>query len=400
MKYSLDKIYHMDKSNYNKIFSDRFNNTDCVHLDLKIKDNSIFFLPDNDIYKLMLNIERVDKKVYMLFNELPKTALEQFAKKCLVNEIVLTNNIEGVTSTRREINSILLDLKANNRKQRFFGIVNKYNKLQDNKTIQIKSSIDIRNIYDDIFLFEIDKDDIPDGKIFRKQSVNILSESQKVIHTGIMPEDKIIETMDKAIDFLNDNKYDYLFRISAFHYLFGYIHPFYDGNGRTSRFISSYKLSKYLNPLIAYNLSSAIKNNISEYYKAFSTCNNILDKADITPFIQIFIGIISNAEEELYTSLQTSSKKLKKYKNIIPSLPNASNKNMTELYELLIQASLFSEEGLSIKEIKDDLNISYNTVKKKLELIPDFILQKNTQGKQILYNLDLNYLKQYLNAIL
>ena len=66
--------------------------------------------------------------------------------------------------------------------------------------------------------------------------------SGKVIHSGIYPEEKLNEAMTAALDFLNDDNIDILIRISAFHYLFGYIHPFYDGNGRTSRFISSHLL--------------------------------------------------------------------------------------------------------------------------------------------------------------
>ncbi|WP_318259784.1 Fic family protein [Ruminococcus sp. YRD2003] len=67
---------------------------------------------------------------------------------------------------------------------------------------------------------------------------------------GLAPESKIIDTMNKSLDVFNNNDIDIFMRIAVFHYLFGYIHPFYDGNGRTSRFISSYLLSRQLNPLI------------------------------------------------------------------------------------------------------------------------------------------------------
>ena len=65
--------------------------------------------------------------------------------------------------------------------------------------------------------------------------------------------------MTKGLNILNNDEYDYMIRIAVFHYIFGYIHPFYDGNGRTSRFISSYLLSKNLLPIVSYKLASTIK---------------------------------------------------------------------------------------------------------------------------------------------
>lgn len=88
-----------------------------------------------------------------------------------------------------------------------------------------------------------------------------------------MPEEKINLMMTQALNILNDRDIIPILRIAIFHYLFGYIHPFYDGNGRTSRFISSYLLSKELNTLTGFGLSYAIKENISQYYKGFKTVN-------------------------------------------------------------------------------------------------------------------------------
>ena len=104
--------------------------------------------------------------------------------------------------------------------------------------------------------------------------MSVESATQKEIHRGIYPESKIIECMEQALKVLNANEMDELFKVAVFHYLFGYIHPFYDGNGRTSRFISSYLLSKEFEPTIAYRLSYTIKENIKEYYQAFKICND------------------------------------------------------------------------------------------------------------------------------
>ena len=43
---------------------------------------------------------------------------------------------------------------------------------------------------------------------------------------------------------LNGDNINSIIRISIFHYLYSYVHPFYDGNGRINRLISSYYISK------------------------------------------------------------------------------------------------------------------------------------------------------------
>lgn len=128
----------------------------------------------------------MDKEIAKLSALLPKIALQQYINKCLIDEIVITNNIEGVYSTRKEIGEILDDLEGES-KNRFFGLVNKYAALQSKEDLSINTSQDIRNLYDEMFLSEMreeDPKDVPDGQIFRKSHVDVVSATQRVIHHG------------------------------------------------------------------------------------------------------------------------------------------------------------------------------------------------------------------------
>ena len=389
---TLKVLFHMGAKEYQEEYNNRYNDNDTIHLPVNIGDNSAFICQTPEIYKQIISIERMDKAVEAVANTLPQLAISQFASKCLIDEILLTNNIEGVHSTRKEIGEILQDLSTRNKRNRFVGLVAKYAALEDNQSISFKTCQDIRKVYDDIFYEEIkatDPENLPDGEIFRKSGVEVQSATQKVIHKGLSPESKIIDTMNKSLAVLNNDDIDIFIRIAVFHYLFGFIHPFYDGNGRTSRFISSYLLSRQLNPLIGYRLSYTVKENISKYYKAFEVCNDPHNKAELTPFVEMFLDIVEKSLQQLLETLEEKKHKWEYYCQRISHLPNADKNDMSHLYGLLIQAALFSNIGISREELLTQLQLSENTLRSRLRLIPDTLLIENRQKGRKYYLLDL-----------
>lgn len=146
-----------------------------------------FITKIRDIYK-------TDKQIKALRDSLPEKAIDHFAIRCLVDEIVKTNDIEGVYSSRREINSVLSELETKSHGKRFMGLVQKYLMLQKNETMSFDTCEDIRNLYNDLVYFEIEEDnpsDLPDGKIFRKDSTSVLSATQKNFTEELIPKEKL-----------------------------------------------------------------------------------------------------------------------------------------------------------------------------------------------------------------
>lgn len=391
-KKSLKVLFHMGVKEYKEEYERRFNDEYTIRLPVKIGDNSAFLCQTHEILKRIIAIERLDKKVDRFVKQLPGVALEQFTRESLIDEIMLTNDIEGVHSTRKEIGEILQDISSHNKRNRFVGLITKYVMLERRQSMSFKTCQDIRKVYDDIFYEEIKENDpnnLPDGKIFRKSGVDVLSATQKVIHKGLMPESKIIETFEQSLAVLNDDNIDIFIRIAVFHYLFGYIHPFYDGNGRTSRFISSYLLSRQLTPLIGFRLSYTIKEDKSKYYKAFEICNNSYNKGELTPFVEMFLEIIEQSMLQLLETLEEKNTRLKFYKKAVQKLPNSDYKDLYNLYYYLIQAALFSNIGISRDELKTEMEISLSTLKKRLDLIPIQLLIINKQKNTKFYQLNL-----------
>ena len=399
----LGKLYYGAPAEYAQTYKARFDSEDAVKIDFYIAQKQAFFLQNAEVMKLAYEIAKLDKSVGKLSAALPGAARSQYSKKCLIDEIVLTNKIEGVHSSRKEIDDALDILEKQSyekgKHQRFVGLVNKYLKLLTKEKIPLAACQDIRDIYDEVFLEEViaeDPQNAPDGKIFRKAQTAVHSETDRVIHKGLYPESEIIDAMEKALAFLNDASVEQLFRICIFHYLIEYIHPFYDGNGRLGRFILSYCLSETLEPLLAYRISETIKENITAYYKAFKICNDPNNLGDLTPFLIMLLNMIHTALKDLNDSLAEKRIRWNKYEALVSSFPEAADSNIRAMYSYLIQAALFSEKGISTEELKTGFQESYYTIKKFLSQIKPEMLLSEKKGKAKYYKIDLSVLDSIL----
>lgn len=393
----LSKLYYSDTANYDSIYQQRLFSESTQCFDFNIGEYPAFLVYTPELFMLLDEIMEHDKRLAQLAENLPEVALDQYTRKCLVDEILLTNDIEGVVSTRNEINQTLDETLKTNSKQklRFYGLIQKYILLLENTQIPLKSCQDVRKLYDEFILSEVEEENpnnVPDGMYFRKEHVSVVSRGGKVIHDGLFPETKIIHMMEQSLDFLNNTSYNLLIRISIFHYLFGYIHPFYDGNGRMTRFISSYLLSKKLHSLTGFRLSYTIKKNIDKYYKSFKIANDPKNKGDLTPFVISFFEILISLSKELYQSIEKRLNQMYHYFELADK--HVSNDNTEQkLLRFLIINTLFGDRGLSIQDLVEITNLSDSTLRSVLKNFRNKgIVKLGKEGRKLLYDIDLQKL--------
>lgn len=394
------KIYYKSIDDYQSTYQARVNSADAIKLSFRIKGNQAFFLRTAEITEIIFKIQKIDKNISLLCSKLPGVAIDQFKKRCLIDEIILTNKIEGVYSTRREIASILNELesavKEKRKKVRFRGLVEQYLKLLTNERIAVETCEDVRRLYDELVFAEVVEEEsgnAPDGVLFRKGSTSVYSPTDKEIHRGSYPETVIYEELNEALKFLNDDSIFSLYRVAIFHYLFEYIHPFYDGNGRLGRFIVSAVLAQELHPLIAYRISYTIAENLRDYYDAFEICNEPRNLGDVTPFLLMMLNVLKTSIAQLKEALNKRYTRFIYYTEGISKLPGGDNSRTCSVYNLLIQAGLFSENGISTKALVFYMGNSYTTVKKELDFIDNSqLLIKTRVGRDNLYMLDLDKL--------
>lgn len=385
---SLYKLFVMSKyDDFMQIYDEKFNSSASVKLDIYIHDYQAFFTYDKEIMSKLALIKELDIRINNILQTLPDIALKQYMRKSLIDEIEYTNQIEGVVSTRKEIQDLINEIeKKLKTKNRFLGIVNKY-MLLSKEELSFKCSKDVRKLYDDMLYEEIkteDKENLPDGEVFRKNIVNVYKSSQNV-HSGLMPESKIIEYMDKSLNVLNDSNIDVLIRVAIFHYLFGYIHPFYDGNGRVNRFISSYYLSRYYNKSIGFRLSMTIKENINQYLDAFKETNDVRNRADLSTFIFVFLDIIFKSLEQTEVYLLEKRKEIEELSEYINGQEMLDN-NQKKLLTFLEINNIFGGNGLSKVDLQEMLGKKQTTVTNCLSVLKKLdSIEEINSGRYIYY---------------
>ena len=126
MKYKLlSSLFYSDKKLYEETYTSRFNSESTYKFNFEIKNNKAFLFINKEILNKIDTILYLDKELAFYSDIVPPIALKDYKRKCLIDEIKTTNDIEGVHSTRKEIKDILND-KNTKKDKRLYGIVKKY----------------------------------------------------------------------------------------------------------------------------------------------------------------------------------------------------------------------------------------------------------------------------------
>lgn len=248
----LEIVSYENIGDYEAEYVSRFNSTSTFKTNLEIhpfsqreerrittEKHKLFYVP---LMEHMSLIEKIFHNSKLLrSNLLSKLMKDRLIIHQMIDEIKSTNDVEGVKSTRKELVEALND---KSKSKRFFGIVSMYNTIIEEEIQTISSLSDFRTIYDKLFFNDIEDKDKPDGEIFRKDIIYVAGGGKRV-HQGNPNEPAIREDLEKLLIFMNSD-IPILIKALITHYFFEYVHPFYDGNGRTGRFLLSSYLARKL----------------------------------------------------------------------------------------------------------------------------------------------------------
>ena len=136
-------------------------------------------------------------------------------------------------------------------------------------------------------------------KGYRKEPVVVNNPKERKV-AYLPPDFKDVEPlMTELIDFVNTNvgKIDPLILAGVFHKQFVIIHPFVDGNGRTSRLVTKLLLANMgLNTFHLFSFENYYNSNLSKYFENVGELGDyydLKDKIDFTKWLEFFTeGIV------------------------------------------------------------------------------------------------------------
>ena len=155
----------------------------------------------------------------------------------------------------------------------------------------------------------------------------------EIIYEGL-PAERVDAEMERLISFINgENEEKPLVKSAVASFWFLCIHPFEDGNGRISRAISDYVLSKGFNETHrVFSMSSLILKYRTDYYHLLHSISSQSLSLDLTRWILWNIDIAIQAKLEAIKVYEKSVKLTHFMKTLDPSVFNS--REMSMLFKL------------------------------------------------------------------
>ena len=275
--------------------------------------------------RLLANIKRITKLITNLNNQsFSDVILAEMEKKAQEISAFSSTSIEGNPLSLTEVKRIL-KTRPEHIRDTEREVLN-YN----NALIELNGLIgNKKQIFDLSLILKIQKtitkgliEDYRCGRL-RQEPVFVNNpKTRRVVY--LPPEHSEISTLVKELlDYVNKNEnvIDPLILAGIFHKQFVIIHPFLDGNGRTTRLATKVLMAKMgLNTFSLFSFENYYNKNVSKYFQEVGLIGNyyeVKDKIGFTSWLEYFTdGIIDEllrVEKELDGKTVSPKDELKEY---------------------------------------------------------------------------------------
>ena len=391
---TLAKLFHMDSSSkrYEKneaLAATRLEAESTFRTGVETPHGELFLAVPRELSVLNETILRRERQIALLLSRLPPIATGALIRSLVIDEVVCSNELEGVHSTRRQINDLLETTSVDPSKlghKRFRELARLYLELSDREHIFPQTPEDIRTIYDRIMEGEGLGKDAPDGILFRKGEVNIIGSGSRIIHTGLSPESRIVSAMTRMIALASSEDIPETYGAIVSHFLFEYAHPFYDGNGRTGRYLLALYLSRPLSTLTALSVSRSIAESRGAYYRAFREVEDPLNHGELTPFVLAMLEYVDTAQHRVLSDLETRQGQFEVTVTAIDELVKSidlPDKERDALF-MLAQYALFGAfPDVLLRDVAEYLNLKESMARRHTKRLEEKGLVKTVSARPL-----------------
>lgn len=358
-------------SNIERLAYERRTSDSSFPLGFAIPAGELFLAVPRELNALTQRVLRRERKITKLLNELPGLAGHEVLRGLVLNEIVSSNSIENIHSTRKQIEEALRsqgkeDLQA----KRFREFAKLYIDIVYGEYSIPETPQDVREIYDKAMAGE-KLDDVPDGELFRAGPV-VIENGMREIHAGIEPESAIVEAIEAMIALTRSPEVPELYSAIASHFIFEYAHPFYDGNGRLGRYLLSMYLEVPLSKPTTLSLSRIIAENKSEYYRAFDQAEDPMNHGELTFFVMRMLEFILKAQDQLIEGLEENVGTLQVLRQKARELEASgsySEREISMLFALLQRRAFGVNSSVDIETLSTHAGVGVQQTRKYLNAL-------------------------------
>lgn len=384
----LSTLYHMDASserdsNARARLQQRLEAPSSFRLGFEAANGELFIASPRELSVLLETVMRKERKVSRLMSMIPGIAGDEVLRGLVFDEVINSNAIENIHSTRRQIEEALRAApKKGAEEKRFREFAHLYLDMTFQTPDVPQTPEDIRSIYDRVMSGE-PLEDAPDGVLFRAQEVYV-TDGVKPVHSGLYPEQAIIDAMEAMLAMVSSEEIPALYGALASHYVFEYAHPFYDGNGRTGRYLLSLFLEESLSKPTALSLSRALAENKGAYYQAFKVTENPLNGGELTFFVSAMMQLILKAQDELITRLEEGRKRYELIAEACGALEKERDFNQKEMmivFGLAQQAAFGMFDDAPVDRMADLLEVGVQQTRKYLGRLAEAGVVEKTKGR-------------------
>lgn len=378
---TLKKTFYTDPTsqrfqNHDAEAARRLGDPSTFRTGITLEHGELFCAMPRELSLASEQVIRRERDVSELWGRLPRTARGAFLRSLILDEVVCSNEMEGVHSTRKQVEVALEAGRATRGNNvgaaeathaPFFELAQLYLGLTDNP-VPPQSLQEIRTIYDSVVKDSIDEKDLVGDTLFRTGPVVIEKRGGRVVHRGVEPEARIEELLGDMISLSKRDDVPELCRAALCHFLFEYVHPFYDGNGRTGRYLLALQLSHLLSQPTVLSLCHTISEHKSAYYKAFDTTEDRLNCSEGTHFVLMLLELVSVAQEDLIADLSEKHLAVELLEQRLANFEAGSEGRGRRLLGFAAERELFSlPDGFTQREACEHLGVSTPTARKELE---------------------------------